>query len=179
MSRDGSERINGDWSNGLFHLLINGVLGLKPTDPNHLLTSWDIQEGSRHPHHAEASDRKGKMQHEHMTGGAGVVTSKKRRAATRKRNSDKTLENMHKNINHSLDSVSLYWFSGGVVISTCSTSQHGQHHFEGATSRFLLKRYLCIQTTHIFSRFRREHLEFWYILPGYLGGGFKYFLFST
>ena len=49
-SRSGSDRINGsmvgDRINGIFHLHINGVYwGYKATDPNNLLTSWDILAG--------------------------------------------------------------------------------------------------------------------------------------
>ena len=45
MSRTGSDRINGERINGLFHLLINGVYGgynplILTIDP---FTSWDIQ----------------------------------------------------------------------------------------------------------------------------------------
>ena len=42
------DRINGERINGLFHLLIYGIfLGVKsPTDPNLLVTSWDIQSGT-------------------------------------------------------------------------------------------------------------------------------------
>ena len=43
MSRTGSERINGDRINGLFHLLINGVYWDYNPLTNLLLISWDIQ----------------------------------------------------------------------------------------------------------------------------------------
>ena len=43
MSRTGSERINGDRINGLFHLIINGVYWGDNPLTNHLLTSWEIQ----------------------------------------------------------------------------------------------------------------------------------------
>ena len=44
MCRDGSGWINGERISGVSSPTYKwDILGLQPTDPNHLLTSWDIQ----------------------------------------------------------------------------------------------------------------------------------------